>query len=204
LRAEHVEFLVEEPSMEAALRMIVPRVIGDVSFEVYPFQCKNDLLSNLARRLQGYSAWLPDNYRIVVVVDRDDDDCNQLKNRLERTASSVGLSTRAHPRGRVYQVVNRVVIEELEAWFFGDWEAVCEAYPGVSRNVPYKRGFRDPDSIPGGTWEALERHLQRAGYFDSGLRKIEVARSIAQRMQPGRNRSRSFQVFQAALAEMVS
>lgn len=204
MKAEHIEFLVEELSMEAALRLIVPRVIGEVSFEVYPFQCKDDLLGRLSQRLRGYAAWLPDNYRVVVVVDRDDDDCDALKERLERDAESAGLATRSCPRGRVYQVVNRIAIEELEAWFFGDWDAVCEAYPRVNQRVPHKRGFRDPDAILGGTWEALERHLKRAGYFETGLRKVEAARSVARCMQPSRNKSRSFQVFQHALTEMVS
>jgi Domain of unknown function (DUF4276) len=202
--AEHIEFLVEEPSMEAALRLLVPRVIGDTSFEVYSFQCKQNLLSNLPSRLRGYASWLPDNYRVVVVVDRDDDDCGQLKASMERFADEAGLITRSQSQGPIYQVVNRVAIEELEAWFFGDWRAVCQAYPKVSRNVPQKQGFRDPDSINGGTWEALERHLQRAGYFKTGLRKVEAARTITQYMQPNQNRSRSFQVFHDALAEMTS
>ena len=30
----HVEILVEEPSMEAVLRLILPAIIGDLSFEV--------------------------------------------------------------------------------------------------------------------------------------------------------------------------
>lgn len=204
MNVEHIEFLVEELSMEAALRIIVPRVVGGVSFEVYPFQCKQDLLGSISQRLRGYAAWLPDNYRVVVVVDRDDDDCKELKESLEQAAQRAGLATRTHLRGGIYQVVNRIAIEELEAWFFGDWDAVCEAYPGVNRNVPYKQGFRDSDSVLGGTWEALERHLRRAGYFQTGLRKVEAARAIAECMKPGRNRSRSFQVFQSVLTEMVS
>lgn len=45
----HLEILVEEPSMEAFLRELLPRMLGDkVSFEIYPFQCKGDLLSKLS------------------------------------------------------------------------------------------------------------------------------------------------------------
>ncbi len=204
MKAEHIEFLVEEPSMEATLRLLVPEIIGSASFEVYSFQCKENLLSNLPNRLKGYAAWLPDNYRIVVVVDRDDDDCIQLKGTLEEHARGAGLITRTRSRGPIYQVVNRIVIEELEAWFFGDWDAVCQAYPGVIRNLPQKQGFRDPDGVRGGTWEALERHLRRAGYFKTGLRKVEAARSITAKMDPNQNRSRSFRLFRDALVEMVS
>jgi len=69
MAVSHVEVLVEEPSMEAALRVLLPRVLVELSFQVYPYQCKDDLLKRLPDRLSGYAAWLPDDYRIVVVVD---------------------------------------------------------------------------------------------------------------------------------------
>ncbi len=75
----HLEFLVEEPSMEAFLRELLPRLLPEnCSFEIHPFQGKKDLLEKLEGRLRGYSSWLPEHWRIVVVVDRDGDDCRQL------------------------------------------------------------------------------------------------------------------------------
>jgi hypothetical protein len=198
----HVEILVEEPSMEATLRLIVPKIVRDLSFQVYTYQCKQDLLDKLPSRLQGYAAWLPEDWRIIVIVDRDDDHCNQLKRKLETATKNAGLRTRTHGQGPV-QVVNRLAIEELEAWFFGDWEAVRTAYPNVNKNIPNKQGCRDPDAITGGTWEALERIFERAGYFRKGLRKIEASRAIAQHMNPQINSSRSFQAFRDSLGEMM-
>jgi len=55
---QHFEILVEEPSMEAFLRGVLPRLIN-ATFEIYPFQGKQDLLDKLERRLRGYAAWLP-------------------------------------------------------------------------------------------------------------------------------------------------
>jgi len=76
MSAAHLELLVEEPSMEAFLRALLPRLLPqDRSFEVHPFQGKNDLLGKLESRLRGYAAWIPADWRIVVVVDRDDQDC---------------------------------------------------------------------------------------------------------------------------------
>lgn len=54
MSVEHVEILVEEPSMETALRLLLPKVIGQLSFEIYPHQCKQDLLARLPERLRGY------------------------------------------------------------------------------------------------------------------------------------------------------
>ena len=113
----HVEILVEELSMEAALRLVVPKIVGGLSFQVYPHQCKHDLLDKLPARLRGYAAWLPGDWRIMVIVDRDDDHCDLLKQRLEGVAQQAGLRTRTHGRGPRVQVVNRIAIEELEAWF---------------------------------------------------------------------------------------
>lgn len=189
--------------MEAALRVLLPRVLEGLNFEVYPYQGKHDLLQRLPERLQGYAAWLPDDYRIAVVVDRDDDDCYKLKQQLEQMAKKAGLRSRSNAGGQPYQVVNRLAIEELEAWYFGDWEAVRTAFPNVPATIPNQAKYRDPDAISGGTWEAFERILQRAGYFQTGLRKIEAARAVAEHWQPEKNRSRSFRVFRDLLQEMT-
>jgi hypothetical protein len=101
-------------------------------------------------------------------------------------------------------VLNRIAIEELEAWYFGDWTAVREVYPKLPATVPNRAKYRDSDRISGGTWEAFERLCQKAGYFKTGLRKIEAAALIGPRIVPARNRSRSFQVLRDALQEITA
>jgi hypothetical protein len=96
-----------------------------------------------------------------------------------------------------------VAIEELEAWFFGDWDAVRQIYPRAPANLPSRQGFRDPDAIAGGTWEALERLLQRHGYMLGGLRKIDTARAIGAVLDPQHSRSASFRAFHHAVIEAV-
>lgn len=204
MTVSHVEVLVEEPSAEAALRILLPKMLGDASFAVYAHSCKDDLLKRLPERLRGYAAWLPDDWRIVVVVDRDDDDCAQLKKRLEAMAAEAGLATKSKPKSKRFAVVNRLAIEELEAWYFGDWEAVQQAYPKVNANIPFQAKYRSPDAIKGGTWEAFERVMKAGGYFKTGLRKIEAARSVAEYMDPSRNTSPSFCALRDALAGMVA
>lgn len=200
MRHLHFELLVEEPSMEAFLNKLLPRLLPqDRSFQVYPFQGKQDLLGKLQNRLRGYAAWLPENYRIVVVVDRDEEDCYQLKDRLEAICAGAGLRTRTATGDDRWQVVNRIAIEELEAWYFGEWEAVREVYSRVPATIPNRQGFRDPDAIAGGTWEAFERILQRHRYFETGLRKVEAARALGQVVDPERSRSHSFSLFCATL-----
>ncbi len=205
MKASHLVLLVEEPSMEAFLRCLLPRLLpADCAFEVHPFQGKADLLGKLQSRLRGYALWLPDDWRIIVVIDRDDDDCEKLKQRLEIMANAAGLRTRSAVSNTQWQVVNRIAIEELEAWYFGDWQAVCSAFPKVSPTVPNKASYRDPDVIPGGTWEAFERILRQHGYFRTGLRKIEVAQVIGSCLDPQNSRSRSFLRFYEAILESIA
>ena len=203
--AQHLEFLLEEPSMETFLRELLPRVLPEgCTFNCHPFQGKQDLLRKLESRLRGYKYWLSADRRLVIVLDRDDDDCHELKMRLERAAADMDLLTRSQARGEPWQVVNRIAIEELEAWYFGDWEAVRQAYPRVAPNVPQQARYRNPDAIQGGAWEAFERILKSRGYFRTGLRKIEAARTIARHIDPARNRSRSFKVFHDALIDATA
>jgi hypothetical protein len=198
--ADHLEILVEEISMEVFLSELLPNMIGgNKSYAIHSFQGKNDLLKNLAARLQGYSLWLPDNWRILVVVDRDDDDCRKLKKKLERIAFGAGLVTKSKDGSGVWKLVNRISIEELEAWYFGDWVAVKDAYPRVSEAIPRKAQCRLPDEIHGGTWEAFERVMKKSGDFRTGLRKTEAARSIGRQIIPERNSSHSFQMFASAI-----
>lgn len=204
MNVEHIEVLVEEPSMEAALRTLLPSILGDKTFEVHAYQGKQNLLKHLPQRLCGYKNWLPDNCRIVVVVDQDDDDCHELKTRLEQIALGANFGTRTSSHGTLWTVVNRLAIEELESWYFGDWNAVRAAYPRVPLTIPSRAKYRNPDAIVGGTWEALERILKRAGYFSGGLRKIEAAKNITRCMVPERNRSHSFQVLLSVLHELAN
>ena len=205
MSATHLELLVEEASMEAFLGALLPRLLPEGrTFAVHPFQGKADLLSKLHDRLCGYASWLPKEWRIVVVVDRDNDDCRRLKRRLESAASAAGLRTRSRAKANRWQLANRIAIEELEAWYFGDWAAVCNAYPRVSANIPDRAAFRDPDAIRGGTWEAFERVLRRHGYHHAGLPKLEVARTIGARIDRARSRSNSFRLFHDAVVEALS
>jgi len=202
----HIEFLLEEDSARAALQNLVPKIVGSgITGNFHVHQGKKDLLKSLPGRLKGYSRWLPEDWRIVILLDEDRQDCQTIKAALEKAARDAGLFTRSRrsPQGR-FRVVNRVAIEELEAWFFGDVDAIAEAYPRVPRNLSSKARFRDPDAIRGGTWEALQRVLQKAGYYRTGMPKIEAAERIAKHMDPCRNKSKSFQVFRDALAALAT
>jgi len=196
----HVEFLLEEESAAVALDLLAPKILGPgATHQCHFFQGKQDLLSKLPERLRAYKRWIPDNFRIVVLLDEDRKDCHELKIELEQIAAVAGFTTLSQAAGGRFHVVNRIAVEELEAWYLGDMDALYVAFPRLSANMARRTRFRDPDRVSGGTWEALERELQRAGYYPGGLAKVDLARKVAAQMDPWGNRSHSFRVFVSGL-----
>lgn len=191
--------------MVAAMEHLLPRMVGSrAQCKIINHRSKQRLLTSLPGVLRGY-ANMPGDVRILVLVDRDDDDCRALKKRLETAARDAGLPTKSHPsgNGRV-RVVNRIVIQELEAWFFGDPAAVDAAYANT-RSAFARAAYRNPDTIPH-TWEALQGILRHKRHLapQSKLPKIGVARAIATHMDPNCNLSPSFQAFRQGLDALLA
>lgn len=200
----HLEVLVEEYSAEEALENLLPKLLpSHVDFKIISFRGKPDLLKKLPDRLKGYRSWLPSDWKIVVLCDRDDDDCLKLKQELEGFSAKSGFPTPSTASNNQFCVLNRIAVEELEAWFLGDALAVSKAYPKVKATFATQSKYRLPDEIIGGTWEALERLLRNKGYHPGGLNKVEAARAISMHMNPECNRSVSFQQFCNGLAALV-
>ncbi len=203
----HLELLAEEASLALVLDKILPKMIPqEITFKIHDFRGKENLLKNLLNRLKAYKTMIENGYdcKIIVLIDEDREDCNLLKNKLETLAHNAGLITKTSAKNnQKFQVLNRIIIEELEAWFFGDINAICQAYPRISPNLINQKSFREPDKIKGGTWEALERVLKTAGYHQGGLEKYKAALEISAHMNPTINQSKSFQVFYEGLLAII-
>ena len=70
---EKLIVFVEEYSMEVALEILLPKMLGALDYQIITFSCKNELLKQLPERLKGYSTWLPKSWSLLVLVDREDD-----------------------------------------------------------------------------------------------------------------------------------
>lgn len=202
----HLEVLVEEESAVEALRPILSRLFQgqNVRIGIRQFRGKPDLLKKLPDRLRGYAASRRrgDNVRVVVLVDRDNDDCVTLKKHLDSLAQAAGLIPRSK-RGSdsSFHVLNRIAVRELESWYFGDWDAVRAAFPKVPRDVP--RIYRtNPDQAPGKCSDAFERVLRASGTQIAS--KPEWGRRIGKFMNLEKNRSASFMAFIAGVREIAA
>jgi hypothetical protein len=202
----NIEFLVEDLSTQVALDQLLPKMLPiGTEYNIRAFRGKEDLLKKLPDRLAGYKSWITEDWRIVVLLDRDNENCIELKNKLEVISLKAGFITKTRQQlGQPFQVLNRIMVEELEAWFFGDFPAICSAYSGVKASLAQNAKYRDPDAIKGGTWEALDRELRRSGHIQTRLDKLQAAREIAAHMDPDRNRSASFRAFYQGLRSMTA
>lgn len=186
--------------MKKLLELALPSWIGSAAvIRLRTFQGKPDLLKKLPSRLAGYATTLKrvPRTRVMIVVDRDNDDCVALKQKTEKMAQNAGLLVRASGRPPVVMV--RIVVRELENWYFGDWAAVQAAFPKV-RGEPPAKYRANADTAHNKTWDVFRACLSGAGVsMDS---KVRCAECIAPHLDPDPNSSVSFQAFLQGVREL--
>ena len=200
-----VDFLVEEISAKAALEQLLPRLLPGCACRIRVFEGWQDLVGQLKNVLQGYHRRMlregETDLRVVVLLDGDGI-CARRKADLEAKAAEAGLLTKttAAP-GQPFQVLNRVVVQELEAWWLGDRAAIMAAYPEV-KLLHFKGTDRDPD-VPPKPNDVLWEVLKKGRYFLTGKRKTQWATDISAHLDLEQNTSASFQAFRQGLAAIV-
>lgn len=195
----HIDFQVEEPSMEQFLIGFAPKLLGaTITFNVINYGNKQNMLNKLPSRLRAYRKQMANSdVRLVFLLDKDNDDCHVLKQRLEGYARDAGIATKSAPsRNHSFTAVTRIVVHELEAWYFGDIAALRQVYPRIPQTLQTGQRYRDSDAIPN-TWEALHRLLVKHNYLSpkSHLPKLSIAQAIASHISIENNTSASFSHF---------
>lgn len=169
-------FLLEEPSMKYLLDELLPRILPpDVTFQTIPHHGKRDLERSIPRKLRGWKE--PGDIRFVILHDQDTKDCVSLKQELLQLCAVTDRPC-----------LVRIACQEMEAWYFGDIDALCAAYDRPKlREVIGKKKFRVPDAIPDPKEELyrlIPEHQQISG-----------AKRVAPHMDIERNTLASFQQF---------
>jgi hypothetical protein len=213
----HFEILVEDQSGKKALDILVPKVIGSAhTFVVHPYKgigrvprnmrdprdaSKRILMDNLPKLLKGYGRTQAGrrafSETVILVCDLDDKCLREFLVELN------GVLNRCDPKPETRFCM---AIEEGEAWFLGDVEAIKAAYPRAEDEV-----FRSyvNDSICG-TWERLAdavypggaSSLSAKGWQAIGAEKAKWAELIAPHMNVQKNNSPSFSYFINKIQEL--
>ena len=196
----HIEVLVEDASMKEALAILIPRVVSrDCTHRIQEFRGKKDMLKGLQGRFRGYAKWKLD-CNVVVVIDKDREDCTLLKSKIEDKARDCGLLDKTSGKYSKRLAI-RIAVTELEAWFLGDPVAIHKAFPKVRERDIRVQGTVDLILDPA---SHLARTLRQKRYFSKDMPKVQVARLVAEHMEPDRNKSPSFQLLMRTLRELGS
>ncbi len=198
-----VDFLVEELPAKAALDNLLPRLLPGCVCRVRVFEWWQDLLGQLTAVLRGYHRRIfqqGDADLRVVVLDGDGI-CTRRKADLEARAMAAGLVTKttAGP-AQPFHVLNRVAVQELEAWWLGDREAIIAAYPNVKPS--HFKGREGDCDRPLKPSDVLWTVLKQGRYFPISKPKTLWAAAISQHIDPARSKSASFCSFRDGLAAL--
>jgi len=198
----HFEFLTEDQSSGRAMEILIPKLLGnEITYRVISYKGighipeglrpksdanKRILLDRLPKILRGYGR-TPNCGIIVVICDLDDKDkCRFLSELYEMLDNCNQFPT----------TFFCLSIEEFEAWYLGDLDAVRKAYPNAKNAV---LNSYINDSICG-TWELLadavykggHQALSKKGWPTVGKQKSIWAVTISPHMNVEDNRSPSF------------
>jgi hypothetical protein len=176
-------FFLEEKSATVLLQSVLPILFPTLEFICLTHEGKNDLEASLERKLR---AWTVPGDIFVVVRDRDNEDCIQLKEKLKSICANAG-----QPDALV-----RIVCQELEAWYIGYPNAVTAAFGerGLSALLR-KPKFRDPDKV--------DKPSLVIKKFYPEFQKVGGARLIGPFLRYQGNKSRSFVVFIDGIANVT-
>ena len=170
-------FLLEEKSMQYFLDGILPKIFPpEIGFITIHHDGKSALRRSIPRKLAG---WNEPGVRFIIVQDQDSGDCRVLKKELVALCEKAGKKEN--------EVLVRIACHELEAWYFGDLEAVGKAYDKNLSALSGKKNYRIPDKIENPKWE-LKKHIPEH-------QQIQGARKIAPYIDIERNTSESFRAF---------
>ena len=215
----HFEILVEDQSSEKALKVLMPKIIGDQhTFQIHSYRgsghipkdlkghtdvSKRILLDRLPKLLNGYGktfANYPPNFPTVLIVVCDLD--RKCLKTFRQELYSVLNACNPKPETRFC-----IAIEEGEAWLLGDMPAIKAAYPKAK---DYVLNSYQNDSICD-TWEHLadaiypggSKKLKKRGWQAVGKEKSTWAEKITPNMKVHKNKSTSFCYFRDKIRELI-
>lgn len=201
----HIEILVEDSSGQTLLETLVPKILGAQgdphTWRIHFYKgigripknlnaggdpAKRILLDQLPKLLRGYGR-TPGIDAVVVVLDSDRRDC------VDFLAELKALAAGCNPAPNT---LFRIAVEEMEAWYFGDRQALLTAYPRAKADVLNRY---QQDSVCE-TWERLadaiypggSAAIKKAGWPLPGQVKHEWAEKIGPLLEPDQNISPSF------------
>ena len=181
-----IVFFLEEPSAKEMLQGLLPKLIPDrITPRYVIFEGKQDLDKQIIRRLRQ---WRTSNTCFFILRDQDSGDCKRIKQSLLDKCKA------AHRTGAIV----RIACHELESFYLGDLRAVDSGLDSrdLSR-LQNSRKYRYPDRLANPS-EELSRLTNRR------YQKVSGSRAIGKYLDPGNNKSHSFNVLVKAIRSVTA
>jgi hypothetical protein len=213
----HIEILTEDSSTACLLKHMIPKLVGPMqephSWRIHPYSGIGRIPPNLGRATDTCTRMLLNKLpailrahvktqgidAVLVVLDTDTRPCASVLSELRALSAECGTE---------HLVMFRLAIEETEAWYLGDREALMTAYPNAKVGVLAKYA---QDSVCG-TWDLLADALHPGGAADAkkgggarqGQLKHQWAANIGPHMNPDANQSPSFAKLRDGLRRLAA
>jgi Domain of unknown function (DUF4276) len=174
--------MVEENSIEEVTKIIAKRLGIENQVIVIPHEGKNDLERSFPRKIVHWRN--PQRTRFVICRDNDGSNCVILKQRLRDLL----------PQTTHHEFKLRLVMNELEAWYLADLQALRSAgliSQGFLEQNQDKKIFRSPENLNNAKQE-FKKIVKTNG-------QITLARKIAPHLELENERCSSFKHFISAI-----
>ncbi len=216
----HFEILVEGQTELTALSYLMSKIVGEYekphTWKIHkhrgigklpdnltssPNKKDRSLLHNLPSKLRAYGQNMQGSEVVVLLVDLDDKDCIVFKRELKSVLDCCNQKP---------NLLIRIAIEELEAWYLGDRKAIMTAFPSANQRVLNK--YVQDSQV--GTWEVLAEAVHPNGL--SALNKLgkrsplvleqkkKWTKAIAPTMDVNNNESPSFCAFRDGIKSLAN
>ncbi len=181
-----IVFFLEEPSVQAMLEGVLPRLLPpDTPVRYIVFEGKQDLDKQLERRLRGYRT---PGARFVILRDKDAADCRALKNQLREKCRAAGKT----------EVLIRIACHELESWYLADLSSVATAFDiGNVSGIRRRAKYRTPHDLANASEEL--KKITNGEY-----QKISGSRVLGVLLDLDNTTSHSFAAFVTGVRRLVS
>jgi hypothetical protein len=180
----HLVCLLEEPSAQAMLEGVLPRLLrNSVTVQYIVFEGKQDLEKQIVRKLRNWK--IPDSV-FLVMRDQDASNCAIVKENLKSLCQEAGKS----------EALVRIACRELESFYFGDLSAMeSTLHINALRQKQGKKQYRVPDEII-----CPSRELGKLS--DGKYQKIGGSREIGKILSLDQNTSHSFNVLLSGIKKI--
>ena len=182
--------MVEEKSVEPVIQSVANKILnlekGDW-YQIKIHQGKQDLQNAIPKVLPSLSK-IPGT-TIIILQDQDQNDCIQLKQKLNELVLRSKIKV-------PYKI--RIACRQLENWFLGDLKAINNAYPNFNVNTKISN---DVDAIQNADLELLKIIPDFRNH--NHLPKLLIAKNISPYLSLSRNKNKSFLNFVSAIKTLI-